>query len=504
MQKEKSFILVKWCLAFLIVAGAFVCFKQTSFAMMCPCGNSLNFHKETIPPTCQTDGKENTVCDNCGNVLVTSPGEPASPAYHQGVWTVTQAATETEDGMEEEICELCGEVMDRHPFPATGTNSTPNPTPTPTPDPDPPPVQNPDPTPEPEPAITEETPASTSTAPKKKKKKTETSTEETVSEDDTEALTEKPAEEKNPWEGEEVYIDPETKKKVFEITGGVVAGAVLIGIIRAIVLSAKAKKARAAAKAAEKVLKEVTEETAETAESEFEKPEIEFEIKTVLACLTDTEDNKKFTKFLSRKKYIKLETADAEERENLAESLDDYEAELFIFDVASQEDVDAINELIDGIKEEDKYKRFSILVKASEYKNLKPSLDKMKLARKIEGFAADNASADSKLVNLVLPVYKPNFDGDSVLGYMASVADALGIPYVSEVIEYFSTGKEIVETLKSDELETMDKVDLIGNIASILGIDKVVEVTDFLDKVSEAKEIICGNETEEVEEIENS
>ena len=61
-----------------------------------------------------------------------------------------------------------------------------------------------------------------------------------------------------------------------------------------------------------------------------------------------------------------------------------------------------------------------------------------------------------------------------------------------------------MEALKSDDLETMDRVSLIGNIASVLGIDKVVEVTDFIDKVSEAKEIICGNETEEAEEIENS
>lgn len=490
MQKEKSFIPVKYCLAILIAIGTFMVFKQTSFAMMCPSCGSFDYHEVTTPPTCQTDGKVETVCDNCQNVLVTRAGDPASPAYHQYVWTVITAPTETDDGWGEDVCSICGTHANGQVIPKTGTAAPP------TPDPDP------QPTPDSEPAVTEETATSNSTAAKKKKKeKTEASTEESVSEDDTE----EPAEEKNPWEGEEVYIDPETMKKVFEITGGVVAGAVLIGVIRAIALSAKAKKARAAAKAVKAAVKETAaEETAEAAESEFEKPEIEFEIKTILACLTDSEDNKKFTKFLSRKKYIKLETADAEERENLAETLDDYEAELFIFDVASQEDIDDICELIKGIKEEDKFKRFSILVKSSEYKNLKPSLDKMKMAREIEGFASDAASVDSKLVNLVLPVYKPSFDGDSVLGYMASVADALGIPYVSEAIEYFSTGKEIVETLKADELETMDKVDLIGNIASILGIDKVVEVTDFIDKVSEAKEIICGNETEEAEEIENT
>ena len=489
MQKEKSFVLIRWSLALIISVGMFVCFKQTSFAIMCNnCPFATN-HTNTIPPTCVSDGKIQYICDNCGSVILETAGEPASSAYHQYVWTVIQAPTETVDGWGEDVCSICGDHTNGQAIAHTGTAPAPAPAPSPTPDPEP------QPEPEPEQAITEETTTGTSTTTKKKKEKTE-ETEEAVSEEPEE----EPVEEKSPWEGEEVYIDPETKKKVFEITGGVVAGAVLIGIIRAITLSAKAKKARAAAKAAEKALKE----SSEAAESEFEKPEIEFEIKTILACLTDTEDNKKFTKFLSRKKYIKLETADAEERSGLAESLDDYEAELFIFDVASQEDIDAISELIDGIGEEDKYKRFSILVKASEYKTLKPSLDKMKAAHKIEGFASDAASVDSKLVNLVLPVYKPNCDGDSVLGYMASVADALGMPYVSEAIEYFSTGKEIVETLKADELETMDKVDLIGNIASVLGIDKVVEVTDFIDKVSEAKEIICGNETEEVEEIENS
>ncbi|MBO4680131.1 MAG: hypothetical protein J5626_10745 [Lachnospiraceae bacterium] len=35
MQKEKINVLVKWCLALLIVAGVFACCKQTSYAIMC-------------------------------------------------------------------------------------------------------------------------------------------------------------------------------------------------------------------------------------------------------------------------------------------------------------------------------------------------------------------------------------------------------------------------------------------------------------------------------------
>ena len=47
MQKEKSFILIKYCLAVLIAVGVFVCCKQTSFAIMCG------------KPDCQSRGATN-------------------------------------------------------------------------------------------------------------------------------------------------------------------------------------------------------------------------------------------------------------------------------------------------------------------------------------------------------------------------------------------------------------------------------------------------------------
>ena len=357
MHKEKTAVLVRLCLSILIAAGFFACCKLDAFAMSCSNCHGFNVSGPTvIAPTCTEAGKREFVCADCGTAFSFPSGEPIDPNAHSCLWIVETAATDSSDGREVYQCTRCLTVLDSRVIPATASGTA---APVPAPAPEPPP----------EPAITEEPPVSISDVPEKEK-------EESVSEESVEESPEEPAEEKNPWEGEEFYIDPETKEKVFKITGAVIAAAVLIGILRAIVLSVKARKTRAATKAADAALKNAAaKETAEAAESEFEKPEIELEIRTILACLTDSEDNRAFTKFLSRKKYIKLETADAEERESLAESIDDYDAELFIFDVASKEDVDNVRELIKSIKEEDKYKRFSILVKGSEYKSLKPSLE---------------------------------------------------------------------------------------------------------------------------------
>lgn len=75
----------------------------------------------TVPATCGTDGRIDTVCANCGDVIATEVIPATGPHTH--VWdegTVTVAPTETTPGVRTYTCTVCGQTRTEI-IPATGS-----------------------------------------------------------------------------------------------------------------------------------------------------------------------------------------------------------------------------------------------------------------------------------------------------------------------------------------------------------------------------------------------
>lgn len=77
--------------------------------------------ENTVPPTCGADGRIDTICSNCGEVIATEVIPATGPHTH--VWdegTVTVAPTETTPGVRTYTCTVCGQTRTEI-IPATGS-----------------------------------------------------------------------------------------------------------------------------------------------------------------------------------------------------------------------------------------------------------------------------------------------------------------------------------------------------------------------------------------------
>lgn len=77
--------------------------------------------ENTVPPTCGADGRIDTICSNCGEVIATKVIPATGPHTH--VWdegTVTVAPTETTPGVRTYTCTVCGQTRTEI-IPATGS-----------------------------------------------------------------------------------------------------------------------------------------------------------------------------------------------------------------------------------------------------------------------------------------------------------------------------------------------------------------------------------------------
>lgn len=77
--------------------------------------------KNTVPATCGADGRIDTICANCGDVIATEVIPATGPHTH--VWdegTVTVAPTETTPGVRTYTCTVCGQTRTEI-IPATGS-----------------------------------------------------------------------------------------------------------------------------------------------------------------------------------------------------------------------------------------------------------------------------------------------------------------------------------------------------------------------------------------------
>lgn len=91
------------------------------------------------------------------------------------------------------------------------------------------------------------------------------------------------------------------------------------------------------------------------------------------------------------------------------------------------------------------------------------------------------------LVRLILPVLKPDLKSDETLDNFGQIADLLGIPGISAVINVYVSGRDIKTTLEEGELGAVEKATIIGDIASILGLDTVESIATLVVDVDSIK-----------------
>ncbi|MBQ9912041.1 MAG: hypothetical protein IJM49_03330, partial [Firmicutes bacterium] len=103
-------------------------------------------------------------------------------------------------------------------------------------------------------------------------------------------------------------------------------------------------------------------------------------------------------------------------------------------------------------------------------------------------YVQEGTSPAAAMVKLVLPVLKPDISSDASLGNMGKLADALGIPAVSSLIDAFVSGRDIKVTLEEadDKLSIADLAGIVGDLASILGFDRAADIAGL---VGDAKNI---------------
>ena len=82
-----------------------------------PCEHENTKNVTVTAATCTKDGKSQTVCSDCGEVI----SEKIIDAAHtKGAWYVAAAATCISDGLRERKCSICGEITDSEVIPSSG------------------------------------------------------------------------------------------------------------------------------------------------------------------------------------------------------------------------------------------------------------------------------------------------------------------------------------------------------------------------------------------------
>ncbi|MBQ6335059.1 MAG: hypothetical protein IJI46_08335 [Erysipelotrichaceae bacterium] len=213
----------------------------------------------------------------------------------------------------------------------------------------------------------------------------------------------------------------------------------------------------------------------------LEKVKLSFEDKTIVYCGSDEELLKK----LKSKRFLAISNCEYEELETCVE---ENGPDLIILDVDSDETLADLETKKEGEVLADQTWAY---VCSEEYlRQNKDKLKEMVKEKQIVGFAQSGSNPDVMMVKLVLPVIKPDMKTDEQLGNIGAIADALGIPVVSTVIDVYVAGRDIKSTLESDEIGVSETATIISDIASILGYDTVASVAGLVDDVDSIKAAI--------------
>ena len=221
--------------------------------------------------------------------------------------------------------------------------------------------------------------------------------------------------------------------------------------------------------------RQATEKKNEKEKSEDERPEISFEDKTVFV----NSEDEKLIKTLKAKHYLEVvqqEDEGSDPDQEAAES----EAHLYICDVNDEE---RLNELLDKKTELLKKIPLGFLVEKSLCERIKERLEQLKKEKKISAYVSDDSDENNIMVNLILPILKPDIRSDASLENIGTICDLLGIPGISSVINAFISGRDIKATVEEGDLGLSGSANIISNVASIMGMDTLASVSGLLGDI---------------------
>ena len=184
---------------------------------------------------------------------------------------------------------------------------------------------------------------------------------------------------------------------------------------------------------------------------------------------------------LKSKHYLEVVTC---EYEQLETGVEENEPDLLIVDVLSKE---TLEEMISKKEESLAETEVSFIVSEELLKDKKEELDNLKKDKKISSYIPYGSNDYQIMIKVILPILKPEFRSDESLSNIGMIADILGIPGVSKIIDVYVSGRDLKATLQEEEKGTSEYATIISDIASILGFDKVAEVAGLVDDIDSIK-----------------
>ncbi|MCQ2558142.1 MAG: hypothetical protein MJ135_03375 [Oscillospiraceae bacterium] len=203
-------------------------------------------------------------------------------------------------------------------------------------------------------------------------------------------------------------------------------------------------------------------------------PYITLVMKSLLLCLQENETNKAFIEELARRPYLDLKTVPYGDEAALAEMAADEKPDLILFSADASAQLSRLTEAVTAAyKDAD----FAVIDEAG---TIGAELAAMKEAGQIMSFASAADSSEKKIVNLILPLYKPDRNSSNWAENATLITDALGLPIISILLNTYVVGGDIVEVVKNRGMGMMDAADIVNDAAALLGLDTLSNIAEVL------------------------
>ncbi len=234
------------------------------------------------------------------------------------------------------------------------------------------------------------------------------------------------------------------------------------------------------------------------ADKTLELPDLARDPRSVVLYLRENPANMAFFELLRKKAYIDTDRVPFSTVDKMKEEASAAAPDLVLLDLETEEEIDTLGGLIDELAELSPDSLVAVIAADELCDNaaLKGLLEEGKLS----GCAAASAPEDDKLVRLILPLYKASITVGDTADVIGTVADAMGIPFISRVIDIGNSGIDVKETMEAEEIGVSEAAIVLSDIASILGLDTLASVANLVDDVNQVKEAV-ENEAGSYEEI---
>ena len=153
-------------------------------------------------------------------------------------------------------------------------------------------------------------------------------------------------------------------------------------------------------------------------------------------------------------------------------------------------DNDMLNSLLEFKKEDLADFDIGLLIDKDLIDERKDELDSYVSESLFINYLDKDCEKNEIMVKLILPILKPDFKSDETLSNIGAIADLIGIPAVSTIIDVYVNGRDLKATLEEEEKGATSYATIISDIAYILGFDSVGDVANLVNDVDGIKSAI--------------